>query len=194
MSDDEELFPGDETPDDKSDREFISELLDQYRPQRYDPDDKRWQGPVEDAYRDRLANRPEAVRTALDKLVERSVRQVEGLASRRVNNMLRLLSEGRDALGGEEFWPDACRPYLPAPIAFEHRKLTKGKTIKQRIRVRFAAMTPTDWTELYETSAKESDARASAEKQAREGILIIRDRITESGKRTTEAFLKSLHP
>lgn len=142
----------------------ICELLDGYRPDRYDPEDKTWMEPVIDKVAAEI-DAYEARRQAASQRVSNS----EGLATRRTNQMIReAFTTGEWPLG----WMDA----LSWPLA-----------VNGHLRVRLGAASADDLAEFAVVERRNAAhdfavrnetceaAEAFAERIKSEGVTLLRE-------------------
>lgn len=142
-------------------RDMLPTLLDQHRPDRYDPTDKAWQAPVVEAL---AAEIPvvEARRLA----AERIVSTTEATATKRTNRMMREIFETGQ-------WPADWLDSLDWPLAVgEH----------ERVAVR--AATPTDLRRFAERERRAAANDFASRNAACEGALAVVERLEGAGVET----------
>lgn len=157
---------------DEADEFDIDRLLDSERPDRYEADDHEWMEPVVRKLRDKLLEQsPEQV---AEDAARRLVHIREGVATQRLNKLLRRFKDGEFPLGfgqdGEEYdWKEAYGQYLLAALLIGGHK------------VRFGAAAGADIDEWI-LEQERADARSNTRRAERlAGARVISAALWEQG-------------
>lgn len=114
--------------DDPSEDELtVDEMLNNARPERYDLEDQEWMEPIVRKHRDHLLQKQSAEEIAED-LARKDVHTREGVATQKLNTLLRRFKDGEFPLGfGEtEDWKAFYAAYLDAPLLIGRDKVRFG--------------------------------------------------------------------
>jgi hypothetical protein len=113
--------------DPSEDEQTVDEMLNNVRPERYDLEDQEWMEPVVRKHRDHLLQQQSAEQIAED-LARKDVHTREGVATQKLNTLLRRFKDGEFPLGfGEsEDWKAFYGTYLDAPLLIGRDKVRFG--------------------------------------------------------------------